>query len=89
MKKSEENKFLEIYLGIMENENKNRYIYFFIIFQWLEMKKKNIYNEKRKKKNCAEIWNLLLPKLYCNTTDCIARVCGWLGRKCIARGVRL
>ena len=28
-------------------------------------------------------------KLYCNTTDCIARMCSWLGRKCIAGGVRL
>ena len=30
LKKSEENKFLEIYLGIME---KKRYIFFFVIFQ--------------------------------------------------------
>ena len=29
LKKSEENKFLEIYLGIMENEKKNRHIKFF------------------------------------------------------------
>ena len=33
------------------------------------------------------IW--LLPKLYGNTANCIARVCSWLGRKCIAGGVRL
>ena len=28
-------------------------------------------------------------KLYCSTADCIARMCSWLGRKCIAGGVRL
>ena len=28
-------------------------------------------------------------KLYCNTAYCIARLCSWLGRKCIVGGVRL
>ena len=30
-----------------------------------------------------------MPELYCNTSNCIARVCSWLGRKCIVGGVRL
>ena len=29
IEESEENKFLDIYFGIMENEKKNRYIFFY------------------------------------------------------------
>ena len=40
--KTEENKFLEIYLGIMENEKKNRYIYIFCNLPTAGNKRKKI-----------------------------------------------
>ena len=53
LKKSEENKFLEIYLSVQENGKKND---FWKFFQLLEINEKYIYiyiyNEKRKKNLC-------------------------------------
>ena len=52
MRKNEENKFLEIYLSIMENEKKNISIYFFCNFPVAGNEKKNVISFG------AEIWNL-------------------------------
>ena len=81
LKKSEENKFLEIYLSVQENGKKIGD--FFLLLEI--MKKKNICKEKNEKKKMVQVWNGLLPncilrewELYCNTGICIAvRNLGW------------
>ena len=76
MKKINAYEFIWVFL---ENEKKkNRYINFFSVFQWQEMRKKMV---KKRKKKCSRNLDGLLPKLncekkklYCKRMCCIVTV---------------
>ena len=84
-----------------KNQCRNRFwataqLYCEFVLQALQLycKTEGWKNCRKKKLYCNTIFVLQRGrledwKLYCNTADCIARMCSWLERKCIVGGVRL